>query len=382
MKIKELTPDQWTQVRKLRDEWLAHGLNTAPADRPRAETAITEMYRLIGKAAPQFLWVDSPATANLAMWLFDGKLKGSSLRSSLDSSLYSSLDSSLYSSLRSSLDSSLDSSLYSSLYSSLASSLDSSLDSSLGSSLDSSLYSSLASSLDSSNLSLNYNYLWGSYESYWIAFYQVPEQLGIVPYSPEDSRRLTLWADIAQSAGWWWPFDNLCIISERPCEIHTEPWDATEGSVRLHCGDGPAMRFRDNWTVHTWHGTTVPAGLIDGDGWTVEQILAARNQEIRRCAIERIGWETFIDRAALKAVAPAEADPGNPDQTITLYDLPEQLFDEPVRVLLCTNGSVERDGTRRRFGLTVPAGLNDPVAAAAWTYGWTTDQYRALEARR
>jgi hypothetical protein len=269
------------------------------------------------------------------MWLVDGKLKDSSLRSSLYSSLYSSLDSSL--------------------------------DSSLGSSPE--------------QLYLNYSYLWGSYESYWIAFYQVPEQLGIVTYAAEDSRRLGLWADIAQSAGWWWPFEKLCIISERPCEVHVEP-AGDENRVRLHCETGPAMRFRDGWAVHAWHGTTVPAGLIDGDGWTVEQILAERNQEIRRCAIERIGWDAFIDRAALKPVAEPVDDPGNPGQTITLYDLPQQLFDEPVRVLLCTNGSIERDGTWRRFGLTVPAEMRNPIDAAAWTYGWTAEQYRALQARR
>ena len=76
------------------------------------------------------------------------------------------------------------------------------------------------------------------------------------------------------------------------------------------------------------------------------------------------------------------ADPGNPGNTITLYDVPHQIFDEPVRVLLCTNGSVERDGTRRRFGLTVPARIDDPIAAAAWTYDWPIEAYRRLEARR
>ncbi len=334
--ITELTPEQWTQVHAKRDQWLAHGLSTAPADRPTAETAITEMYRLIGKAAPQFLWVDSPATANLAMWLFGGKLDKAS---------------SLYSSLRSSLDSSLDSSLY--------------------------------SSLDSDQLRLNYSYLWGQTEAYWIAFYQVPEQLGIVTYTPEDSRRLNLWADIARSCGWWWPYDGLCIISERPSQVHTEPWaNGRDGAVRLHSETGPALAFRDGWAVHSWHGTRVPAGLVEGDGWTTAQILAEENQEIRRCAIERIGWDRFVDRAQLARVGDAVPDPGNPGNTIALYDIPEQLYDEPVRVLLATNGSIERDGTRRRFGLTVPADISDPVEAAAWTYGWTAGQYRQLEVRR
>lgn len=53
------------------------------------------------------------------------------------------------------------------------------------------------------------------------------------------------------------------------------------------------------------------------------------------------------------------------------------LYDEPVRVLLCTNGSVERDGTRRKFGLTIPASIDDPIHAAAWTFDWPVAAYRA-----
>ena len=47
-------------------------------------------------------------------------------------------------------------------------------------------------------------------------------------------------------------------------------------------------------------------------------------------------------------------------------------------MLLAVNGSVERDGRRRRYGLTVPASLDDPVAAAGWTYGLSAEQYSLL----
>jgi hypothetical protein len=45
-----------------------------------------------------------------------------------------------------------------------------------------------------------------------------------------------------------------------------------------------------------------------------------------------------------------------------------RLWGSPVRVLLAWNGTVELDGSRRRFGLTVPAGIPGPLDAAAWTY--------------
>lgn len=71
----------------------------------------------------------------------------------------------------------------------------------------------------------------------------------------------------------------------------------------------------------------------------------------------------------------------NPGQRLRLFDLPEAVFDTPVRVLLCVNGSPERDGTRRRFGLTVPADCTRAMGAAAWTYGLDAAVYAETERR-
>jgi hypothetical protein len=157
-----------------------------------------------------------------------------------------------------------------------------------------------------------------------------------------------------------------------------EPWAGrAEAAVRLHCEDGPALTFRDGWEVYSWHGTRVPRGLIMGE-WSTSDILREENAEIRRCAIERMGWDRFVAEAELSQVGDTLEDPGNPGQTIALYDVPEQIYDEAVRVLLCTNATVESDGTRRRFGLTVPANINDPISAAAWTFDVDPETYRQL----
>jgi hypothetical protein len=77
-------------------------------------------------------------------------------------------------------------------------------------------------------------------------------------------------------------------------------------------------------------------------------------------------------------------DPGSPGQVLTLCDVPEafkHIFPWPVRLLLCSNGTPEADGTRRRFALMVPARHTDPVAAAAETYGWSRKQYASLAGR-
>jgi hypothetical protein len=117
----------------------------------------------------------------------------------------------------------------------------------------------------------------------------------------------------------------------------------------------------------------VPADLIETD-WTPERILAEPNVEIRRCAIERMGWDRFAAAAALMQLDRA-ADPANPGQLLRLYDVPGRLLDSAARVLVCTNATRERDGSRRSFGLTVPVDCRSALAAAAWTFDLAEAEY-------
>jgi hypothetical protein len=211
----------------------------------------------------------------------------------------------------------------------------------------------------------------GQFDAMAIAQYEMTEASnGSMP------RGLHAMCAIARYAGPWIPFDRLVIVSERPTSI------LLDNQQRLHSASGRAVTYPDGWGIHAWHGTRVPAGLIEGAGWTVEQILREPNTETRRAAVERIGWDRFIVDAGLIPIGLAVPDPGNPGQELALYDIPGRIYRNGVRVLLCTNGSLERDGTRRQFGLTVPVNFTDPVAAAAWTFNWTRDQYAALEHRR
>ena len=184
-------------------------------------------------------------------------------------------------------------------------------------------------------------------------------------------------AQVARNAGWWWAFNNVAILTERPTTLHRD------GQGRLHHARDAALTYPDGWDIWAWHGVRVPRDLIE-TGWDTARILAERNAEIRRCAIERTGWDRFLADSELTPVATAP-DPGNAPHDLALYDLPPALKDmyaRPARLLVCTNGSVERDGTRRRFGLVVPAHHADPVAAAADLYGLTAAQYQQMQVRK
>jgi hypothetical protein len=176
------------------------------------------------------------------------------------------------------------------------------------------------------------------------------------------------------------------ILGGRPTRL------CRDADGQLHSDTGMALAYADGWGFWAWHGRRVEQWVIEQP--TVEKIAAEANVEVRRCAIESMGWEKFTADAELRLVSQTD-DPGNirsvnqvslGEQVVTyqqlkLYDVPERLWGSPVKLLLCTNGSAERDGTRRRYGLTVPASIQDPVEAAAWTAGLTRDQYALMQRR-
>jgi len=187
--------------------------------------------------------------------------------------------------------------------------------------------------------------------------------------------------DLTASAGWWWPHREFVMVADRPGTLSVEQVAPTGwGSHRMHAEHGPAIGWATD-ALFFWHGQQIPADPDEIRGWDVDRVLAERNTETRRALIEIIGWDTLTSH--LHLVAECD-DPGNAGQMIALYDLPPSMgamYAQPARILLCTNGTEERSGVRRRYGLPVPARHTDPVAAAADLYGWPESAYRQLARR-
>ena len=217
--------------------------------------------------------------------------------------------------------------------------------------------------------------LWPTWQAY-VAFFRDVVELDIDPDIWSRSRAY----DDAQGAGWWWPFEDFVMVCEPPTELHLEQvGPAGWGSHRLHCETGPAVRWPDGFCLYFWHGTHVPAWVIEDP--TVEQAMAERNSERRRCALESVGWG---------ALEPHLGDPidvcpdfANGANELRLYRMPDHInpYGQPVNLLLMVNGSPDRSGEIRRYGETVPASIKRADAAAGWQYGLDPKVYRQLERR-
>ncbi|TYB45898.1 hypothetical protein FXF51_59750 [Nonomuraea sp. PA05] len=342
------------EAAEIREQWLGRALSTLPADHPAAEAAISCLYHLIGLPPPRFHWVASPLTALATVP--PGLGPAQSLEQVHDWPLPSRLIA-LKDELRRGVDAKVRG---------LQQPLDQLIRSEVQAPL---LHSSHACLLRVLPTARNRNTWYDSQLVSWIAHYDALRRVAGVVFTAEQLRQWTLWATVAASCHWWWPAEHVCVVSERPVALHTEPAGG-DGQVRLHHADGPAVRYADGWSLYSWHGIRVPDWVITDPA--VERITAETNVEVRRCAIERIGWPSYVERAGLRLVGTAP-DPGNPGSELRLYDMRRE-----TKVLIAVNGSVERDGRRRRYGLTVPGHLTDPLAAAGWTYGLSAEQYSRL----
>jgi hypothetical protein len=177
---------------------------------------------------------------------------------------------------------------------------------------------------------------------------------------------------VAKNAGWWWPLDGVAVVCERPSVA------ALDQRGRMHSETGPALAYPDGLSVYGWHGRVVPRWVVVEP--TAERIGAEANAEVRRCAIEAMGWARFTDQAHLRLIDECP-DPGNAGQRLRLYAVPGKVWGTPVGVLVCINGSVDLDGRRHTFGLLVPPNLRSALAAAAWGYGLTGAEYAQLQRR-
>ncbi len=69
--------------------------------------------------------------------------------------------------------------------------------------------------------------------------------------------RLTGLAEVARNAGWWWPYEQAVVITERPDVLHRDE----AGPARPR--EGPALAYGDGFALHAWRGMPVPAAFLE-----------------------------------------------------------------------------------------------------------------------
>jgi len=187
------------------------------------------------------------------------------------------------------------------------------------------------------------------------------EMMPDFPIGPSNRKRLELFVQAEKQSRNCLLLDKVAFVSERPRVLKLDE------RGRLHSDSGPAIAFGDGYRIYSWHGTTVPANLIDNPAvMTVGLILYETNAEVRRVMIERFGVSKFIAAANAKKV--------HEDECGILYRL-ELRDDEPLVMVKVLNTTPEPDGTRKEYFLRVPPSIQTAREAVAWTFDMSAAEY-------
>ncbi|MHC4644100.1 MAG: DUF6745 domain-containing protein [Planctomycetota bacterium] len=304
--IEKLTAEQEAQLAVYRDRWIGIGQSTAPTDRPKAEEGARLAYELAGLTAPnRILWTRSPqegAIAVAVMMIDDAPtLTMEEIRVRARELAGSS-------------------------------------------EFESQVHSAVQSAL------------YGQHDAHWLGYYEYFEKVCELD-APKLLRGLQT---VAKNAGWWWPFVEVIVMSDRGVEIHQDD------QGRLHNEDGPAYRYADGFSLYHVHGIKVPRDIIENpESITPERIENERNVEIRRIMILKMGMERYFEDAQFEEVSR--------DDRGTLYR--REISGEPLQVVRVTNSTPEPDGTYKDYLLMVPPDVQTPTEAVAASFGLTPEQY-------
>jgi len=345
-KIEKLTPEQEAELPAFRQKYLDIACGGSRINREVLQGHLSDAYALIGKPAPALFIFDSPAACMLAIKIF--KMGGKGL-SQLGGQLWGQLGDQLGDQLRGQLGGQLGGQLWGQLGDQLGDQLWDQLRGQLGDQLGDQLWGQ--------NI-FDPNFLWGSQDLYWLAFYRFGQKIG-AKYTEETARRLGVMEGISSQCEWWWPFDGIVIASEKP---HTVRWD--EGR-RLHCEDGPAIEYADGYALYAWHGARLPEHWVVNRA-TVDptEILRCQNVEQRAAGAACIGWPRMLSALDYKTID-HDPDPSHGD----LIELRLDGLPEPGRFL---KAECPRNGT---IVEGVPRNIKTVLEAQAWRVGLTPSEF-------
>jgi hypothetical protein len=378
-----LIPEQGALLATVRDDWTEVGFGAGATDRAAAQAGIRLAYRSAGLAPPaRIVWLASPLRGAVAAALIadpDPRHGGGPLASMVRDELAAQgldlaaddrggrplhIKSELWAEVRSRVSSQTTPRLRALAWTAMAAPLERLIQLVLIPVRDQvareardRLDADLAKRVRGRSLQAVY----GQHDAAWLAGFDFLARMA--PHASAVGKLAGL-VRVARAAGWWWPFEQVAVVSERPAVL------ARDDQGRLHGEDGPAIAYSDGLALHCWRGMPVPADLIGQlDRLTVERVRAEQNLELRRVLTERYGLDRYLrDSGATRVGA---------DETGVLWRLPVD-GDEPLVMVEVINSSPEPDGSRRRYWLRVPPTTRSAREAVAWTFGLAAAEYRPV----
>ena len=352
-KLQSLSPEQEAQLASFRNDWISVGLSTEPANRPRAESACREAYTAAGLEPPSILiWLDSPLAGSVAASMVSnaeackvllgkstaqvgaqvgaqvraqvGAQVGAQVWTKVRAQVWAQVGAQVWAQVGAQVRAQVGAQVWAQVRAQVRAQVGAQVGAQVWTKVGAQVWAQVWDQVGDQVRRCGY----GSHDANWIGFYRFFDSV----VGLECCKRLDGIRGITESCGWWWPFDGLCILTERPNRLFRDERN------RLHCEDGLSIGYPDGWGVYAWHGVRVPSEIIlHPELITAEKIEKEENAELRRVMVERMGYDRYILESGIALV--------HSDETGALYrkEFPD---DEPLVVVHVTN-STRFDNVKR-----------------------------------
>ena len=363
--INKLTPEQEAMIPAVRDEFLRVGLSTEPADFEAAEAAIKDAYAVAGLAPPKlFIRLASPFEGAIGATILKGTRLGENVGDQVRDQVWAQVRDQVGDQVWAQVRAQVRDQVGDQVWAQVRAQVRDQVRDQVWAQVRDQVWAQVRAQVRD-QVGAAY---WSQHEAGWLSFYSFfATQVGL-----EDAKRLEPLTRIAKSCGWLWFFADAAIITDRPRVLRRDE------SNRLHCENGPAIEYRDRFSIYAWHGTRLPAEWVE-NRLTIDpaEILKAENVEQRAAGAAMIGWPRMVDKLKRKVID------GDPDSDMgALIELTLPGLREPGRFLQarCPRNGTIVEGVPRISDIdNLP--INTVIAAQAWRIGDPQSEYEHPEVR-
>ena len=322
--INQLTKEQKSKIAEYRDKWLAIGLSTSPTDRKKAEQIIDEVYLAGGLATPKFkIWVQSPYRGALAAAMLPQIFKwGAQVRNQVRNQVYDQVGDQVRAQVGAQVRAQVGEQVYDQVYDQVCAQVYNQVRAQVYNQVRAQVYNQVRAQVYNQVRNQVRNQVYdqvgdqvraqvraqvgeqvnncgyGLHDASWLGFYDFfAEVLELKCCS-----KLIPLINISKFCGWWWPFENAVIFTEKPIELHRDARN------RLHNLDGYAVSYSDGWGVYAIHGVRVPEKYILTPAEKIDpkEVLAEPNAEVRTAVIKKCGFQHFLKHLKSKKISMSE----------------------------------------------------------------------------
>jgi hypothetical protein len=225
-KISSLTPEQQAKIPFYVDKWTKIGFDCSPLNREKAIEAMNEIYICAGKPAPKKIYFGQSPLVTLVMVNMYWYMKETGIKDKAKVIAY------------------------------------------------------VKKNCQFSTCG------YGAHDAGWLAFYDFfRNEVGL----KEETEKLSGLFKGALELGWYWAYDDVCFISEKPTELHYND------RFELHNENGPAIAWSDNVKYYYVNGVAVPDFVIEKpETITINHIEKEDNAEIRRIMTDKYGVGRYL----------------------------------------------------------------------------------------